>query len=89
MNTSENNSVARERSRVIILKSRLNSTGHSAYMHEVPVTFLIVRPVYPMIDDSLCTRAFSKLEVATTQRQHPSVILHSHLTKNAIKFYFI
>ena len=35
MNTSENNSVARESSRVILLKSRLNSTGHFACMREV------------------------------------------------------
>ena len=35
MITSENNSVARESSRVIILKSRLNSTGHSACTSEV------------------------------------------------------
>ena len=35
MITSENNSVARESSRVIILKSRLNSTGHSACNSEV------------------------------------------------------
>ena len=35
MITSENNSVARESSRVIILKSRLNSTGHSACTNEV------------------------------------------------------
>ena len=35
MITSENNSVARESSCVIILKSRLNSTGHSAFTSEV------------------------------------------------------
>ena len=35
MITSEINSVARESSRVIILKSRLNSTGHSASTSEV------------------------------------------------------
>ena len=35
MITSENNSVARESSRMIILKSRLNSTGHSACTSEV------------------------------------------------------
>ena len=35
MITSENNSVARESSRVIILKSRLNSTGDSACTSEV------------------------------------------------------
>ena len=35
MITSENSSVARESSRVIILKSRLNSTGHSACTSEV------------------------------------------------------
>ena len=35
MITSENNSVARESSRVIILKSRLNSTGHSSCTGEV------------------------------------------------------
>ena len=35
MITSENGSVARESSRVIILKSRLDSTGHSAYTSEV------------------------------------------------------
>ena len=34
MITSENSSVARESSRVIILKSRLNSTGHSACTSE-------------------------------------------------------
>ena len=33
--TSENNSVARESSRVIILKSRSNSTGHSTCTSEV------------------------------------------------------
>ena len=32
---SENNSVARESSRVIILKPRLNSTGHAACTNEV------------------------------------------------------
>ena len=32
---SENNSVARESSPVIILKSRLNSTGHSVCTSEV------------------------------------------------------
>ena len=35
MFTSENSSAARESSRVIILKSRLKSTGHSACMSEV------------------------------------------------------
>ena len=35
MNTSENNSVAHESSRVIILKSRLSCTGHSACTREV------------------------------------------------------
>ena len=35
MITSENSSVARESSRVIILKSRVNSTGHSACTSEV------------------------------------------------------
>ena len=35
MITSENSSATRESSRVIILKSRLNSTGHSAYTREV------------------------------------------------------
>ena len=35
MNTSENNCVARESSRVIILKSRLSSTGHSVCTREV------------------------------------------------------
>ena len=35
MITRENSSVARESSRVIILKSRLNSTGHSACTSEV------------------------------------------------------
>ena len=35
MITSENSSAARESSRVIILKSRLNSTGHSACTSEV------------------------------------------------------
>ena len=35
MITSENSSVARESSRVIISKSRLNSTGHSACTSEV------------------------------------------------------
>ena len=35
MITNENNSVARASSRVIILKSRLNSTGHSACASEV------------------------------------------------------
>ena len=35
MNTSENNSVARESLRVIISKSCLNSTGHYASMNEV------------------------------------------------------
>ena len=35
MITSENNSVARESSRVIILKTRLNSTGHSACTSKV------------------------------------------------------
>ena len=34
MNTSEKYSVARESSRMIILKSRLNSTGHSACTSE-------------------------------------------------------
>ena len=33
--TSENSSVARESSRVIILKSHLDSTGHSAWRIEV------------------------------------------------------
>ena len=40
MITSENSSVARE-------KSRFNSTGHSAGMSKVR-DFLIVRPMYPM-----------------------------------------
>ena len=35
MITSEDSSAARESSRVIILKSRLNSTGHSACTSEV------------------------------------------------------
>ena len=35
MVTSENSNVARESSRVIILKSRLDSTGHSACTSEV------------------------------------------------------
>ena len=35
MFTSENSSIARESSHVIILKSRLNSTGHSACMSKV------------------------------------------------------
>ena len=35
MITSENSSVACESSHVIILKSRLDSTGHSAYTSEV------------------------------------------------------
>ena len=35
MITSENSSVARESSRMIILKSRLDSTGHSTCMSEV------------------------------------------------------
>ena len=37
--TSENNSVARESSRVIILKSRLNSAGHSACTSKVRDVF--------------------------------------------------
>ena len=39
MITSENSSVARESSRVIILKSRLNSTGHSACTSDVREIF--------------------------------------------------
>ena len=39
MITSENSSVARESSHVIILKSRLNSTGHSAFTSEVRKMF--------------------------------------------------
>ena len=39
MITSENNSVARVSSRVIILKSRSNSTGHSACTSEVSDIF--------------------------------------------------
>ena len=35
MITSENSSVTRESSRVIILKSRLDPTGHSACISEV------------------------------------------------------
>ena len=39
MNTSENNSIASESSRVIILKSRLKFTGHSACTREVREIF--------------------------------------------------
>ena len=60
MNTSENNSVVRESSRVIILKSRLNSTGHSACTHEVRDIFQ-----WLMTADVL----------ARSQRQRPFVIL--------------
>ena len=44
MITSENSSVARESSRVIILKSRLNLTGHSACTSEVRDIFLSSDP---------------------------------------------
>ena len=38
--------------------------------------FLIVRPLYPMTDDSWCARMFFNLENAAIYWQHPSVILH-------------
>ena len=51
MITCENSSVARESSRVIILKSCLNSTGHSAYTSEVRDIFGR-QTMYAMADDS-------------------------------------
>ena len=74
MSTSENSSVARESSRVIILKSRLNSTGHSACTSEVRDIF-DRQPMYPMADDSWCARAFSNPETVAIQWRRPSVIL--------------
>ena len=61
MNTSENNRVARESSRVIILKSRLNSTGHSACTREVRDVFQWLMTANVLL---------------RSQRQRPSVILH-------------
>ena len=80
MITSENSSATRENSRVIILKSRLGSTGHSPARARF-VTFLIVRPMYPMSDDSWCSRTFSNLETAAIQWQRPSVILQLYNIK--------
>ena len=59
--TSENNCVARESSCVIILKSRLKSTGHSAHMRQVRDIFQ-----WLMTADVLMR----------SQRQRPIVILH-------------
>ena len=72
--TNENNSAAHESSRVIILKSRFDSTGHSASTSEVRDIF-DRQTMNPMIDDSWCARAFSNLEAAATQGQRLSVIL--------------
>ena len=41
------------------------------------VTFLIVRPMYLMTDDSLCAQTFSNLETAAIQWWRPSLILQS------------
>ena len=49
MITSENNSVTRESSYMIVLKSRLNSTGHSSYtseVHEYP--FIAITPKFTL-----------------------------------------
>ena len=59
-----NGSATHESSRAIILKSRFFSTGHSACTSEVRDIFLIVRPLYPMTDDSWCARMFFNLENA-------------------------
>ena len=81
MITCENIIATRESSHVIILKSRLKSTGHSAARARF-WTFLIVRPMYPMTDDSWCARTFSNFEPATIQWRRPSVILQKNgLTK--------
>ena len=76
---SENSSATRESSRVIILKSRLNP-ARARY-----VTFLIVRPMYPMTDDSWCAHAFSNLEAAI-QWQRPSVILNIYMKTKLQKY---
>ena len=58
-----NSSATRESSRVIILKSRLNSTGHSACTSEVRDIF--DRQTYvPMTDDSWCAWMFFNLDTA-------------------------
>ena len=70
--TSKNNSVARESSRVSILKSRLNSTSHSACTSEVRDIF--VRQTH-VPNDRWCARAFFNLDTAAIQWRRPSVIL--------------
>ena len=68
-----NSCATRESSRVIILKSRLNSTCHSACTSEVRNIF--DRQTY-VPNDSWCARTFSNLETAAIQWRRPSVILH-------------
>ena len=75
--TSENNSVARESSRVILLNSRLNSTGHSACTSEVRDIF----DRQTRVSNDWCARSFSNLEAAETQRQRTSVILHENRSR--------
>ena len=60
--TSENKSVTRESSRMIILKSCLNSTGHSAHTHEVYDIFQWLMTANVLVG---------------SQQQRPFVILHS------------
>ena len=50
------------------------------------MTFLIVRPTYPMIDDSWCARTFSSLEATATQWQRPSVKLQQHVNQSRVIF---
>ena len=75
MISSENSGATRESSRMIILKSRLNSTGHSACTSEVHDIF--GRQTYVPSDwwQLMCS-IFSSLEPAGIQWRRPSVILH-------------
>ena len=70
-----NSSATRESSRVIILKSRLNSTGDSACTNEVRDIF--DHQTYVPNDwwQLMCT--FSNLETPAIQWRRPSVMLHS------------
>ena len=68
-----NSSAARESSRLIILKSHLNSTGHSACTSEV--------------HDSWCARMFSNIETAAIQWRRPSVIWHIDLFRMIIFYH--
>ena len=75
MITSENNCVTRESSRVIKLKSRSNSTAHSACTGEVPDIF--DRHSHVLNDQwQLMCLHFSNLETAAIQWRRLSVILH-------------